>query len=229
MLDWLYRNPLWAAGLGAIVGLIWVDVRARGLDRWARRAAPAVATVLAAAAVAYGIAVTAPDYGLPALLRAVAAGWATAWVIFALLALWRGDWIIGRVLDHMGLALVTACAISLGFIALMVSRAHAPGDDWAYVAAVPMVGALYRLLLLLQYVRLPLDAQEIAGRRIERGLRGDSMASLGAAPRQGERLLFDPFKRRQRGTAGLPRERWWQVWRPAAPAPRAKPSAPGPS
>lgn len=89
---------------------------------------------------------------------------------FLVATLWRGNYLISRVLDPHMISCVGAVIVALSLVYLLQ-----PGDTLEYhpfVVAPAIAGGLHRLVLLLLYVRVPLGDRLAVSQQIEDVLDG---------------------------------------------------------
>jgi hypothetical protein len=204
--------------LGALVGLGFMEVWSRGPAVWARTALSLMAGAGLGAALSGGVAYLSTDVGPPQILRAACAAWGGLWVLCSLVSLWRTNLIIGRSVDRFFLGLLVCLGVSVGvaYVCLLGVEAIV-GPAWIYGAVPVLAAALYRLALLLMFLRANPVTQDAASHAIERRLSHGIAAAAGAAGV----VTFDPFFRRRTQRPGGVRAFIAQI-RPAKSPPRTK-------
>lgn len=170
--NYLYQFSGFYAAVGFLTGLVLLNVRGRGILAWARHPAMLLAVPGTAAVIGYLVAKISPDYGTRVVIQATLAAWAWSWAFFGLIALWRNNVVAGSVLDRYFVLGLGAVSVALGFVYYMVRGVEHPAANWAYAAVPSLSGALYRLFLVVAYLRVPLNEREELGTRLERGIRG---------------------------------------------------------
>lgn len=191
--QFLYEFPPFYAAIGFVAGFVLLNLRGQGTQAWARHPLMILAIPGTSAAIAFVIARISPSYGSPVVMQTLLGSWAWAWGLFGLIALWRNNVVVGLMLDRFFIYAGIAVALGTGFVYYMVRGVDHPNVNWAYVAVPSLAGAIYRLLLVVAYLRAPVTEREALGTRLERGLKGlmtGRFRAKPAGPEQG--ALFTP-------------------------------------
>lgn len=200
MSELLYETPYAVTLVGLAVGAMMLHLRARGAQMWARTPFMLLLMAAATGGVAYLIGRFSTDYGADVLFRVLLGAWGGGWFMFSVITLWRNNLVIGRSLDRMFAFLGISLLASYGFVEFMVRGVEARGVEWAYLAVPIIAGALYRLGLVILFLRLQDEDREALGRHVDRGLRGWAVSVVSGEGRK--RRLFDPLGVRSRKSKG---------------------------
>lgn len=208
MIEYLYQQPLFYVAIGVIAGVGLLHVRAQGAQAWARNLWMLVALSLIGGGTAYVVTRISPEYGSTVVFYALLAAWAVSWILFGLIALWRNNVVIGLELDDYLIRGLVAIGVAVLAVYWLVNDVDHEDVVWAYLAVPSLAGAFYRLLLVVEFVRLPVHDREAMGLRIDRRLRGEGaperpavrepaveeVGSGEADPTEEQKkLLFNPF------------------------------------